>query len=52
MVEEQEKTKSERRKKVAMFVEQLQQKMVEKIAIESDIIGVYACVYVCIYVYV
>ena len=39
MVEEQEKTKSERRKKAAMFVEQLRQKRAEKIAIETDIIG-------------
>ena len=39
VVEEQEKTKSERRKKAAMFVEQLRQKRAEKIAIETDIIG-------------
>ena len=38
-MEEQEKTKSERRKKAAMFVEQLRQKRAEKIAIETDIIG-------------
>ena len=39
VVEEQEKTKSERRKKATMFVEQLRQKRAEKIAIETDIIG-------------
>ena len=38
-MEEQEKTKSERRKKAAMFVEQLRQKRAEKIAKETDIIG-------------
>jgi len=38
-VEEQEKTKSERRKKAAIFVEQLRQKRAEKIAKETDIIG-------------
>ena len=39
VVEEQEKTKSERRKKAVMFVEQLWHKRAEKIAIETDIIG-------------
>ena len=39
VMEEQEKTKSERRKKAAMFVEQLRQKRAEKIAQETDIIG-------------
>ena len=39
VMEEQEKTKSERRKKAAMFVEQLRQKRAEKIAKETDIIG-------------
>ena len=39
VMEEQEKTKSERRKKAAMFVEQLRQKRAEKIAKETDIVG-------------
>ena len=37
--EEQEKTKNERRKKAALFVEQLRQKRANKIAQETDIIG-------------